>query len=71
MLGLYWDNGKENGNYYSVWGYLGDNGKENRNYCLGFRVLFGSVGRRQAHRASAVPVVQLWSWALRAWRSDL
>ena len=27
ILGLYWDNGKENGNYYSIlgvyWGYTG------------------------------------------------
>ena len=22
MLGLYWDNGKENGNYYSILGFL-------------------------------------------------
>ena len=21
LLGLYWDNGKENGNYYNKWGY--------------------------------------------------
>ena len=29
ILGLYWDNGKENGNYYSIYW---DNGKENGNY---------------------------------------
>ena len=23
ILGLYWDNGKENGNYYNIWGYIG------------------------------------------------
>ena len=32
----YWDNGKENGNYYSTIGYIlglyWDNGKENGNY---------------------------------------
>ena len=33
-----WDNGKENGNYYSILGIYGDNGKENGNYYLGFRV---------------------------------
>ena len=36
---LYWDNGKENGNYYIIGYMLGlywDNGKEN--YCLGFKV---------------------------------
>ena len=26
------DNGRENGNYCSVWVILGDNGKENGNY---------------------------------------
>ena len=44
-MGMYWDNGKENGNHYSMlglyWGYIGiigvmlglywDNGKENGN----------------------------------------
>ena len=37
ILGLYGDNGKENGNYYN--GLYGDNGKENGNYyrgCHGF-----------------------------------
>ena len=37
MLGLYRDNGKENGNYYSILGLYRDNGKENGNYYLGFR----------------------------------
>ena len=23
ILGLHWDNGKENGNYYSILGYIG------------------------------------------------
>ena len=32
MLGLYRDNGKENGNYYL--GLYRDNGKENGNYYL-------------------------------------
>ena len=42
MLGLYWDNGKENGNYYNglyrgglyrvILGLYRDNGKENGNY---------------------------------------
>ena len=45
--GIFWDNGKENGNYYSIMGYsimgyiLGlyrNNGKENGNYYNGFRV---------------------------------
>ena len=27
--GLYWDNGKEHGNYYSIVGLYGDTGKEN------------------------------------------
>ena len=35
-MGLYWDNGKENGNYYSIIGYIlglyWDSGKENGNY---------------------------------------
>ena len=30
--GLYWDNGKENVNYYSLLGLYRDNGKENGNY---------------------------------------
>ena len=45
ILGLYRDNGKENGNYCLGFRVLGislglyrDNGKENGNYCLGFRV---------------------------------
>ena len=43
---LYWENGKENGNYYlglgfRILGNIGlfrDNAKENGNYHLGFRV---------------------------------
>ena len=38
ILGLYRDNGKQNGNYYSIIGYIlwfyWDNGKENGNYYL-------------------------------------
>ena len=33
ILGLYRDNGKENGNYCSLLGLYRDNGKENGNYC--------------------------------------
>ena len=40
METTYWDNGKENGNYYIIIGYIQgiywDNGKENGNYYLGF-----------------------------------
>ena len=32
ILGLYRDNGKENGNYCSILGLYWDNGKENGNY---------------------------------------
>ena len=32
ILGLYWDNGKENGNDYSILGFYWDNGKENGSY---------------------------------------
>ena len=32
ILGLFWDNGKENGNYYSTLGLYWDNGKEHGNY---------------------------------------
>ena len=32
ILGLYRDNGKENGNYYIILGLYKDNGKENGNY---------------------------------------
>ena len=45
LFGLYWDNGKENGNYYNglyrdyrdyigiiLLGFYGDNGKENGSY---------------------------------------
>ena len=43
ILGIYRDNGKENGNYYSIIGYIlglyRDNGKENGNYYIGFRGL--------------------------------
>ena len=39
ILGLgFSDNGKENGNYYSILGLYRDNGKENGNYYIGFRV---------------------------------
>ena len=31
ILGLYRDNVKENGNYYSIYGLYKDDGKENRN----------------------------------------
>ena len=31
-MGLYRDNGKENGNYYNILGLYRDNGKENGNY---------------------------------------
>ena len=31
VLGLYGDNGKENGHYHSMLGLCGDNGKENGN----------------------------------------
>ena len=30
--GLFWDNGKSNGNYYSILGVYRDNGKENGSY---------------------------------------
>ena len=32
MLGFYWDNGKESGNYYSILGLKRDNGKGHENY---------------------------------------
>ena len=32
MLGLHWDSGKENGNYYLISGLYWDSGKENGNY---------------------------------------
>ena len=32
ILGIYWDNGKENGNYYSILVLYWENGKENGNY---------------------------------------
>ena len=31
-MGKYWDNGKSNGNYYSILGVYRDNGKENGSY---------------------------------------
>ena len=34
ILGLYRDNGQENGNYYSVLGLYRDNGKENGSYYI-------------------------------------
>ena len=40
ILGLYKDNGKENGNYYSILGLYKDNGKENGNYCSIFTCRF-------------------------------
>ena len=48
ILGLYWDNGKENGNYCSIlglhWDYMGDNGKENGNYCSILGLHWGYIG---------------------------
>ena len=44
-MGLYGDNGKEDGNYYSILGLYRDNGKENGNYysILGYNgVILGS-----------------------------
>ena len=43
-MGLYGDNGKENGNYYRILGLYWDNGKENGNYysILG---LYGDNGK--------------------------
>ena len=40
LLGFYWDNGTENGNYrdYIEVGFYWDNGKEKGNYYSGFRV---------------------------------
>ena len=45
ILGVYRDNGKENGNYYSRLGLYGDNGKENGNYYsrLGLYGVFGDT----------------------------
>ena len=31
-MGLYWENGRENGNYYSILGLHWGHGKENGNY---------------------------------------
>ena len=44
MLGLYWDNGKENGNYYSMLGLYWDNGKENGNYYSILGLYWGYTG---------------------------
>ena len=38
ILGLYLENGKQNGNYFSILGLYWENGKYNGNYYLGFRV---------------------------------
>ena len=50
ILGLYWDNGKENGNYYNglyriyILGLYWDNGKENGNYYNGlYRIDIGVI----------------------------
>ena len=36
ILGLYWENGKENGNYYKIGSIFRDNGKEHGNSCSTF-----------------------------------
>ena len=45
ILRLYWDNGKENGNYYSIIRYIvgiyWDSGKENGNYYSIIRYIVG------------------------------
>ena len=50
--GLYRDNGKENGNYYSILGSYRDNGKLNGNYysIMGYALGFysGYIGYRQS-----------------------
>ena len=44
MLGLYWDNGKENGNYYSILGLYWDSGKENGSYYSTIWVIIPGIG---------------------------
>ena len=52
ILGLYRDNGKENGNYYSIMGYnilsCWDSGKENGNYysIISYTVVLGQWKRK-------------------------
>ena len=42
ILGLYWENGKENVNCYSILGIFRDNGTANGNFYLGFQVGIGA-----------------------------
>ena len=57
------DNGKENGNYYSLVEFYWDNGKEDGNYYLGFRVqgkVFMGLGSRwQGHHGLPGDVIML------------
>ena len=51
--GVLWDNGRENGNYYSILGLYGDNGKENGNR---FQTV-ESTQEEKGHQASRDPFV--------------
>ena len=56
IIGVYRDNGKENGNYYIIIGYIigvyRDNGKENGNYyiIIGYRIgVYRDNGKENVH----------------------
>ena len=55
ILGLYRDNGKENGNHYSMLGLYMENGEEHGDYYFEFRVL-GLGFRAQPFRHLHVPL---------------
>ena len=56
-MGLYWDNGKEHGNYY-IMGYIlelhWDNGKENGNYYIMGTVLELYMGIMEKEMGTAI-----------------
>ena len=55
ILGLYWDHGKENGNYSSILGLYWDNGKWKLLF-LGFKVYTGANFAKVCHKQTRQPI---------------
>ena len=71
ILGLYWDNGKENGNYYSIIGFIlglyWDNGKENGNYysIIGFILgLYWDIGKEKGNYHNLVGCIYIYTYGV-------
>ena len=53
-MGLYWDDGKENGDYYSILGVYWDNGKENGDYYSMLGLYWGYIGMMEKKRETPI-----------------